>query len=71
MVDAASGIMSIAPSHDRPSYESTRRRLVWPNGAVASFSADEPDRLRGQNFDAAWADELASWRYADVAWSTP
>ena len=31
------------------------------------FSADEPDRLRGPQHDAAWCDELAAWRYPD-AW---
>ena len=38
------------------------------NGAWAlAFSADEPERLRGEQCEAAWCDELASWRY-DEAW---
>jgi phage terminase large subunit-like protein len=38
------------------------RRLTWPNGAIATtFSAEEPDRLRGPQHDAAICDELASW----------
>ena len=38
------------------------------NGALATlFSADEPERLRGPQHDAAWCDELASWRNPD-AW---
>jgi hypothetical protein len=28
-----------------------------------TFSADEPERLRGPQHDAAWCDELAAWRY--------
>lgn len=32
-----------------------------------TYTADEPDNLRGPQHDAAWADELAAWRYAD-AW---
>jgi phage terminase large subunit-like protein len=36
---------------------------VWANGAIATtFSAEEPDRLRGPQHDALWADELAAWR---------
>jgi phage terminase large subunit-like protein len=68
MVEGESGIMSCALPLDMPSYEPSRRRLVWPNGAIAStYSAEEPDRLRGPQHDSAWADELAAWRY-DAAW---
>jgi phage terminase large subunit-like protein len=43
-------------------------RLTFPNGATArSFSAEDPDALRGYQFDAAWSDEVAAWRYPD-AW---
>src|SRR5205085_70293 len=39
-----------------------------PNGAIATtYSADEPERLRGPQHDAAWCDEIASWRYPE-AW---
>jgi len=41
-------------------FTSPKRRLTWPNGAVATtYSADEPERLRGPQHDAAWCDELA------------
>jgi phage terminase large subunit-like protein len=33
-----------------------------------AFSADDPDSLRGPQFEAAWADELGKWRYAQDAW---
>jgi predicted phage terminase large subunit-like protein len=40
----------------------TKVRLTWPNGATAtSFSAEESERLRGPNHDAAWCDELCAW----------
>ena len=40
--------------------EPSKRRLTRPNGAIATlFSADEPERLRGPQHDAAWCDELA------------
>ncbi len=64
MVEGESGLLAIAPPDARPLYEPSKRRLTWPNGAVATlFSADEPERLRGPQFDAAWCDELAAWRY--------
>src|SRR6185437_10081925 len=68
MVEGASGLLAIAPPRDRPLYEPSKHRLTWPNGAVATtFSADEPERLRGPQHDFAWCDELAAWRYPE-AW---
>ncbi len=68
MVEGESGILAISPPWDRPRYEPSKRRLTWPNGAIATlYSADEPERLRGPQHDAAWCDELASWRYPE-AW---
>jgi len=66
MIDGVSGLIPIAPDDERPVYEVSRRRLVWPNGAVAHvFSAEDPDSLRGPQFDAAWCDEFAAWPHAD------
>ena len=62
LVEGESGILSVAPPWCRPVYESSKRRLTWPNGAIATtYSAEEPDRLRGPQHDAAVCDELASW----------
>lgn len=70
IVEGESGIMAISPPQWRPYYEPSKRRLTWPNGAIARlFSAEEPHRLRGDNFDAAWCDELAVWPYPDEAWA--
>jgi len=61
MVDGPSGLRNL-PGRDRPSYERSRRRLLWPNGSIAhAFSAEEPERLRGPQFEAAWADEFCIW----------
>ena len=69
MVEGDSGILSVHPKDFRPTYEPSKRRLTWPNGAVASlFNATEPDQLRGPQQDAAWCDELAKWRYAQETW---
>ena len=68
MVEGESGLMRVFPRHQRPTYEPSKRRVTFHNGATATtFSADEPDRLRGPNHDLAWADELAAWRYP-AAW---
>jgi phage terminase large subunit-like protein len=68
LVEGESGILAVCPRWERPEYQPSKTRLVWPNGAVSLiFSADEPDRLRGKQHGALWADELAAWRYAE-AW---
>ncbi len=63
MVEGASGLKAVARAAHRPRWEAGRRRLVFPSGSVAyAFSAEDPDRLRGPQFHAAWADELCAWR---------
>ena len=45
-----------------PVYEPSKRTLRWPNGSRATtYSAEEPDQLRGPQHDYAWCDELAAW----------
>jgi len=67
MVEGESGILATARPGMRPVYEPSRRRLTWPNGAIATtYSAEEPERLRGPQHDAAWADELGAWRYSET-----
>jgi phage terminase large subunit-like protein len=34
-----------------------------------AFSAEDPESLRGPQFEAAWCDELAKWRHADATWN--
>lgn len=64
MVDGESGLLSCAVPSERPLYEPSRRRLTWPNGAIATtYTADEPDILRGPQHDLFWGDELATWKY--------
>lgn len=63
MVEGPSGLLAVFPPHQRPRYESSKRRVTFSNGAVGlCYSADEPERLRGPNFSAAWADEICAWR---------
>ncbi|MFC2954052.1 DNA-packaging protein [Marinicaulis aureus] len=70
MIEGPSGIRAVSPSGEVPQYEASRRRLVWPDGAVAyAFSAEDPDGIRGYQFTNAWSDEFAKWRYAEETWS--
>jgi hypothetical protein len=58
MVEGESGILACSPPDRRPLWDGTRKRLLWPNGAEARvYSAHDPERLRGPQFDAAWVDE--------------
>ncbi len=67
MVEGPAGLLRSSPRRERPNWTPSRRRLEWPNGAVAScFSAEEPEQLRGPQFDAAWCDELAKWNHPDA-----
>jgi phage terminase large subunit-like protein len=69
MIFGESGIMACSPPDRRPEWQATRKRLVWPNGAIAqAFSAHDPEGLRGPQFDGAWVDELAKWKKARETW---
>lgn len=64
LIEGESGILATARPDFRPRYEPSKRRLTWPNGTIATtYSADEPDRLRGPQHHWGIADELAAWRY--------
>jgi phage terminase large subunit-like protein len=64
-----SGLLQVHPKDFCPIYEPSKRRLTWPNGAIATlYNATEPDQLRGPQHDASWCDELAKWQYAQETW---
>ena len=66
MIEGPSGILATARD-DRPRFEPSRRRVCFDNGAVAQiFSSEDPDSLRGPQFEAAWCDELGKWRHPDA-----
>ncbi|WP_371310518.1 DNA-packaging protein [Hyphomonas sp.] len=70
MIEGESGLVRIETDRmRRPVFQPSRRRLVFHNGAVAQiFSAEDPDSLRGPQFEAAWCDEAAAWTYGDRTW---
>ena len=60
MISGDSGILSLSSPGFMPNYHPTVRRIVWPNGSQAlTFSAEEPDQLRGPQAMYTWVDELA------------
>jgi len=66
MLEGESGLLNIGYPSERPIFSSSRRRLDWPNGAVGYvYTAEDPDGLRGPQFDAAWADEFCAWSYPE------
>ena len=69
MIEGASGLLNVHPPSERPVFEASNGRILWPNGSVAHvFSAETPDSLRGPQFEFAWCDEIAKWREPDVVW---
>ena len=70
MIEGESGLIAIAPEGAmRPRWESSTRRLLWPNGAQAFlYSAGEPESLRGPQHHLAWCDEIGKWQRGGEAW---
>lgn len=69
LVEGQSGILAISPKDERPLYEPSKRRLTWPNGAIATlYNGTEPDQLRGPEHTDAWVDELAKYHYPQETW---
>lgn len=68
MVEGESGLVACAERRGwRGVYEPSKRRVMVtaPDGTVGmctTYSAEEPDQLRGPQQHTAWADELAAWR---------
>lgn len=60
MIEGVSGLLTVS---DGAEYEPSIRRVRWPgSGAEAVvLSADDPDSIRGHQFDTAWADEFCKW----------
>ena len=70
MVEGESGLLAICGDRERPRFEPSLDRLIWPNGTMAMlYSAAEPDSLRGASHHIAWADEIAKWREGEAAWN--
>ncbi len=70
MIEGESGLLAVTPNDFMPVFNSSNKKLVWPNGIQAFlYSAESPDQLRGPQHHVAWADEIAKWRYVEETWS--
>jgi len=62
-------LLSVHPPEERPTVRFRPVRMTWPSGAMAlGYNGTEPNQLRGPEFDTAWVDELAKYRYARETW---
>lgn len=69
MIEGDSGLLSVFPANQQPDYRKKPVRLAFHTGAIAlGYNATQPDQLRGPQFEAAWSDEVAKWRYARETW---
>ncbi|MEO8421064.1 MAG: terminase family protein [Hyphomicrobium sp.] len=69
MIEGVSGLLGVHTARERPHFEPSKGQLIWASGAIAQiFSAEDPDSLRGPQFDAAWCDEVAKWRHPERTW---
>lgn len=58
----SSGLLQICPPWNKPEYQPSYRRMLWPNGSVdILYSSEEPKRLRGPQHQFGWGDEPAAW----------
>jgi phage terminase large subunit-like protein len=63
MIGGESGLRTLGRG-EGVHYLASKRQLHWPNGAMAQgFTAEEPDGLRGHQFDGAWIDGVADVDY--------
>ena len=68
--EGESGLISVIKRYgiyDDKSYNRSNFAYTFPNGSrIKGFSAEEPDRLRGPQFNGSWCDELAAWEKPDT-----
>lgn len=64
MVEGSSGIMALSPRGFKPKWNKSEGSLTWSNGSTAKiFSAENGDRVRGENFHFVWGDEWAFFKF--------
>lgn len=70
MIEGESGLINACERAGEPcTYEPSKSRIIFKSGARAMvFSAEEPDRIRGNQFTYMWGDEPAHWENAADVW---
>lgn len=69
MIEGPGGFNKNIAPWERPTYEPSKRRLMWRNKSWATiYSDEEPDQLRGFSGDTAWLDEFAKFKNPQDVW---
>jgi phage terminase large subunit-like protein len=69
IVEGKSGLLAAYPPDERPDYKRSMRHVKFRNGAQAfTYSAEEPERLRGPQHSFAYCDEIAVWPEPELVW---
>ncbi len=67
-IEGQSGLKSILPKACIDTWNRSMGELIlWNGSRIKTYSAEEPDNLRGPEHHRAWADEVAAWSNRD-AW---
>jgi len=67
-IEGVSGLLGCIDPDNIENWNRSIGELTLKNGTIyKTFSAEQPDRLRGPQFHRAWCDELGSWKNAE-AW---
>ena len=70
-INRRSGLVSVCNDGEIENYNRSMGEIRMANGSkIKMLSADEPDRARGWGFNAAWCDDLSSWRYPATWYET-
>jgi len=71
LIEGESGLQSVCMNAgEKIQWEPSKHRVTFENGAIAqTYSAEEPDRLRGPQHGAGWCDEPAHYPAIDDVWS--
>lgn len=64
--EGVTGLLNVIPRSIIADYNRSTHEIYFKNGSVIqSFSAQEPDRLRGPQYHKAWCDEIAAWDHLE------
>ena len=65
-IEGESGLKTLYPELQ---FNRSMGEMIFPSGAKGKlFSGEEPNRARGPNLYALWADEFCSWKYQRATW---
>jgi phage terminase large subunit-like protein len=67
--EGETGLLNVIPEALIDDISLSLPSITLINGAlIRGFAGDSPERLRGPQHHAAWCDEIASWKYPELAW---